>query len=486
MKTELENFLRSPAAVEATAGVAGHLLTPGDQFHGMDVIAFLGAGASAEVWHVRKDGRDLALKILKPDVWDVSCARERFLTEARLLTKFDLAHVVKAYTLDETAPNLYFTMDFLHPLPERVDSRTLLRLLDDVCVALEGLHYQGIVHRDIKPGNVLLNSEDRAVVADLGLVHIADEEMAMALQSAGAHNLTIAGGDRFVGTPGFAAPEQLSGQEVSPASDIYSLGVMASRLLGDRPPRAWKSFIRRATSAIPSLRYGSVQEVRRALKRVKYGQVYSALLAASCLILVAILGYLTWRQLGTDPARVGTDPATQRGNVAENIGFPTVFGVRLGEVCEIPADAKIRGDLRLASVSPEGLSPAYGFFQGYRKFVRPLADNPTRGQTLSVTATSFLPKLRPEDFDRRQGELSREWAEALKQLERELFCTFAKQPRQGNDLVWKSHLDRPGVSGQAEAHFSVSLNSDGTYQVLRLVTVSANPADTTNLTCPNL
>ena len=486
MRTELEAFLRSPAAVEATAGMAGCLLTPGGVFKGMEVVAFLGAGASAEVWHVRKDGRDLALKMLKPDARKASSARERFLTEARLLTKFDLPHVVKAYELDETAENPYFTLAFLHPLPEHVDSRTLVPILDDVCSALEALHRQGIIHRDIKPGNVLLDSEGHAVVADLGLVHIADEDVATAVQDAGAHNLTVAGGDRFVGTPGFAAPEQLAGQEVSPASDIYSLGVMASRLLGDRPPRVWKSFIRRATSAIPSLRYGSVQEVRRALTRVKYGQVYSALLAASCLILVAILGYLTWRQLGTDPARGGTDPATQRGNVAENVGFPTVFGVRLGEVHEIPADAKIRGDLRLASVSPEGLSPAYGFFQGYRKFVRPLADDPTRGQTLSVTATSFIPEITPEAFDRRQGELSRTWADALKQLERELHCTFAKQPREGNDLVWKSHLDRPGFAGQAEAHFSVSLNSDGTYQVLRLVTVSATPADTTNLTCPNL
>lgn len=459
--------------------MAGRLLTPGGVFKGMEVVAFLGAGASAEVWHVRKDGRDLALKMLKPDARKASSARERFLTEARLLTKFDLPHVVKAYELDETAENPYFTLAFLHPLPEHVDSRTLVPILDDVCSALEALHRQGIIHRDIKPGNVLLDSEGHAVVADLGLVHIADEDVATAVQDAGAHNLTVAGGDRFVGTPGFAAPEQLAGQEVSPASDIYSLGVMASRLLGDRPPRVWRSFIRRATSAIPSLRYEGVRDVRRALRRIRYARISVSVLVACALALVAALGYVAGQGRRNESAAQGE-------RVAEHMTHPVAFGVCLGETNAIPADAKTRGEMRLVAFHPEGLSPAYGFFQGYRKFVRPLADNPTRGQTLSVTATSFIPQLRPEAFDRRQEDLSREWADALKQLERELFCTFAKQPRQGNDLVWKSHLDRPGFAGQAEAHFTVSLNSDGTYQVLRLVTVSATPADTTNLTCPNL
>jgi len=286
---EFDDYLRSRDALHQTESAAGHCLHVGQVIDGMRVVAFLGRGATSEVWRVRDEtkNRDYALKILTVDAAAEPHVHARFLAEAHLLDKFHDPHLASVYRICEDGDHPHFLMDVLHPLPE-APSRTQIRhLFDDVLNGLEVLHNAGVIHRDIKPSNVLTNDDGHAVLTDLGIAHIASREFAGRIQDEPALTWNAA-----VGTPGYGAPEQFQGRAPTPATDIHALGILLNHLFGGKPPAIWRVLILLMTSSMPAFRLRSVSSVRRCLCAFRLGKLFSGLL----LVMLATLLLVHWHQ----------------------------------------------------------------------------------------------------------------------------------------------------------------------------------------------
>jgi len=196
----------------------------------------LGGGGMSRVFLAEETalGRRVVIKLLPPELAAVLSA-DRFQREVRLAAALQHPHIVPLLSAGSAGDILYYTMPFVEgeslrarlsregelPVPEAV------RLLREVVDALAYAHRQGIVHRDIKPDNILL-SQHHAVVTDFGI--------AKALSSAGGGGtLTVTG--MAIGTPAYMAPEQASGEDgVDHRADIYSLGALAYEMLAGEPP----------------------------------------------------------------------------------------------------------------------------------------------------------------------------------------------------------------------------------------------------------
>lgn len=286
-------YLRSADALRQTESVQGTVLHPGQLLDGMRVVAFLGRGGTSEVWRVHdlQQDRDYALKIFAPTPDTFAQAQQRFLTEAQALDEFRHPNLMRRYRLQETGDHPYFTMDVLLPLPEHLTKHSILRLTDDVLAGLDALHAKGIVHRDLKPSNILLDGKGRAVLSDLGVAHVADANLSKRLGNTSTPNPTLIHGSPFVGTPRYAAPEQLTGESVTPATDIYALGVIIEELFHGKIPLLWRFLLLRMTTARPSLRLQSVQQVHR---RISFIRLFPWLLRTLAVLAIATLSCIIW------------------------------------------------------------------------------------------------------------------------------------------------------------------------------------------------
>ena len=194
----------------------------------------LGRGGMGVVYlarEVRLD-RPVALKLLPPRLAAEPAPRERFLREARFAAKLSHPNIIPIYAVDEVADYVFFAMAYVEgeTLTERVRNRGPLspgdatRMLREVAWALAYAHAQGVIHRDVKPDNIILEAgSGRALVADFGI----------AAQVSGAAG--VDGGD-VIGTPEFMSPEQALGEKVDAKSDLYSLGVLGYFMLSGRLP----------------------------------------------------------------------------------------------------------------------------------------------------------------------------------------------------------------------------------------------------------
>ena len=236
----------------------------GAVFGNWRVTAFIGKGGSGEVYravHVSL-GTSAAVKVL---VRDEPRARERFVREARLLSDLKSASFPQFFEYGEANGRVYLVMELLEPGDLPSGDKDVARFLRQVCDAVAELHARGIVHRDIKPTNILWRMGGTRpvesavpVLADLGLA----KDIATSKIGNPISDITIGG----VGTPGYGAPEQMERGEASVASDIHALGVLADRCFDGNPPRAWRRIIERATSSIPECRYPSVDAFIRAIR----------------------------------------------------------------------------------------------------------------------------------------------------------------------------------------------------------------------------
>jgi len=177
--------------------------------------------------------REVAIKALLPHLARDPGLRRRFLAEAQALARLQHVNIVPVYDVGETETQPYFAMAL-------VDGRTLAEVLRDgkrlsveqvidllrsLASALDELHSHGLVHRDVKPQNVMVDGSSRVVLMDLGVARSADSTLE-----------TQAG--VTLGSPAYMAPEQVRGQPVGPAADIYALGVLSYHLFARRPPFA--------------------------------------------------------------------------------------------------------------------------------------------------------------------------------------------------------------------------------------------------------
>ena len=206
----------------------------------------IGVGGMGEVVLARDTrlDRDVAIKRLrsaKPSPATV----KRFLREAKIQARLDHPAIVPVHELgNDTNGQPYFTMKRLtgttlavHLKKRTKTQQELLRAFVDVCLAMDFAHKRGVVHRDLKPGNVMLGDFGEVYVIDWGVARILDETEAAAMTTSPdviEEGMTQAG--MLLGTPGYMAPEQVDGaSEVGPQADIYSLGATLFEILSGSP-----------------------------------------------------------------------------------------------------------------------------------------------------------------------------------------------------------------------------------------------------------
>src|SRR5882762_7359548 len=226
----------------------------------------LGRGGMGVVYlarEVRLD-RPVAIKLLPPAMAADPKLRERFLKEARTAAKLSHPNVIPIHAVEEVDGGrfVFFAMAFVEgeTLTERVRRRGPLppseaaRVLRDVAWALAYAHGQGVIHRDVKPDNILLEASGRVLVADFGIAGV--------VAGAGA----LAGGE-VIGTPEFMSPEQALGEATDARSDLYSLGIVGYFILSGTLPfeaeKATEVLAKQVTEPAPAL--GRIAVVPRRL-----------------------------------------------------------------------------------------------------------------------------------------------------------------------------------------------------------------------------
>jgi tRNA A-37 threonylcarbamoyl transferase component Bud32 len=206
-------------------------------FPQLEILELLGQGGMGAVYKARqvKLDRLVALKIVPPEMGREPAFAERFAREARALARLGHANIVAVHDFGEVNGLFYFIMEYVDGVNLRqmlqsgqVRPPDALRIVQQVCDALQYAHDQGVVHRDIKPENILVDRRGQVKIADFGLAKLLGP-------ATGSANLT--GSRQVMGTPHYMAPEQIQRPlDVDQRADIYSLGVVLYELLTGELP----------------------------------------------------------------------------------------------------------------------------------------------------------------------------------------------------------------------------------------------------------
>ena len=210
-------------------------LATGELFAGrFEILEEVGSGGMGMVYRAldRELGGQVAIKTLRPELVRSPTSVERFKSEIRLARQISSKHVVRTHDIGERDGVYYLTMEYVEGITVRelLDTRGRLGVAPTLAIAtqlaqsLAVAHEQGVVHRDIKPQNLLLDSAGVLKVMDFGIARLA----------ASSSGLTEAG--MIVGTPDYMAPEQMLGEEVTERTDLYAMGVVLFECLTGRRP----------------------------------------------------------------------------------------------------------------------------------------------------------------------------------------------------------------------------------------------------------
>lgn len=202
------------------------------QVPGYDIKERIGKGGMASVYRARQHtfDRDVALKVLKPDLSEDESFCQRFVQESLIVAKLHHSHIVQVYDVGEFQNNFYIAMEYLHGgdlnsrLSLGITIKQTVALLKQTASALDFAHQKGIIHRDIKPDNIMFREDGAAVITDFGIAKELDSDM----------NLTQTG--LIVGTPKYMSPEQIRGATATAQADIYALGILLFQCLTDTVP----------------------------------------------------------------------------------------------------------------------------------------------------------------------------------------------------------------------------------------------------------
>jgi DNA-binding beta-propeller fold protein YncE len=332
----------------------------GSELAGYRIEALIGRGGMGVVYraHDLALDRPVALKVLSPELAEDERFRQRFLLESRLAAALDHPSIVPVYDAGEARGELYIAMRYV----EGTDLKELLAagplaperavaLVSQVASALDAAHARGLVHRDVKPSNVLVSQEGHVYLADFGLTRRLGEPG------------SALGAARSLGTIDYVAPEQIRGEEVDGRADVYSLGCLLHECLTGAPPFAGSdtavlfAHLEQEPPAPPGLenvfatalaksrddRYGTctelVEAVREALgigsPRPDRRLLALAVLGVA-LVAAGLLAFFLTRAGGAPPppgAAVRIDPRT--GRVVQTVGVgqdPESIAVGSGRV----------------------------------------------------------------------------------------------------------------------------------------------------------
>lgn len=210
----------------------------GDLIGGYRLEALLGEGGMGSVYRaVREPAGDVvALKVLRADLAEDEVYVRRFEREGRIAAGLVHPHLVSVLDAGSAAGRRYLVTRYVEGVPLSdvlatgpLSGGSVVRLAAGIGSALDELHRRGLVHRDVKPGNILVEGDGRSLLTDFG---VARGEADSVLTKAG----------RVVGTVDYLAPEVIGGEPASAASDVYSLGCVVHACLAGRPPFAGLDF----------------------------------------------------------------------------------------------------------------------------------------------------------------------------------------------------------------------------------------------------
>jgi len=242
----VDSFLAANAATDAAVLLVDEQLDEtlvGRHLGPYSIKKQLGSGGMGEVFlahDVRLD-RSVALKLLNPYLTRDSSTRSRFLREARLASALDHPNVCTIHEAGEAGGRLFIAMQYVEgeTLKRVIDGRplsldSLMSISLQVADALAAAHAQGIIHRDIKPGNIIITSRGQAKVLDFGLAKLLERN-----EGDADPHLTVTG--ELMGTPASMSPEQARGEHVDHRSDIFSFGVVLYEMATGRIPFSGRS-----------------------------------------------------------------------------------------------------------------------------------------------------------------------------------------------------------------------------------------------------
>ncbi len=222
----------------ASRPAAASELTPGAQFAGFVIDRIAGRGGMGVVYRAQQQrpARTVALKVVSPEFADDAEFRSRFEHECEIAASIEHSNVIPVYEVGDAAGHLYIAMRYVAGTDlgailraeGRLDPVRATRILAELTAALDAAHARGLVHRDIKPGNVLIARE-----GDRDHVYLTDFGLAKPASSDGRTRVGA-----FVGTLDYAAPEQLQGQRVDARTDVYAAGCLLFEMLTGRVPFA--------------------------------------------------------------------------------------------------------------------------------------------------------------------------------------------------------------------------------------------------------
>ena len=215
-------------------------LQAGERLGPYRLLTLLGQGRMGIVFRARRetDGESVALKILRDELAGDELYRRRFQREARIASELSHEHVVPVVDFGQASGRLYIAALYVRgvSLSERIASQgalslaEALRLVSDLSGALEALHARRLVHRDVKPANVMIDERGAAALTDFGLAR-------------GSADTVLTKTGAVVGTLDYLAPELIRGQPAGRSSDLYALGCLLYECLAGAPPFAGKAYV---------------------------------------------------------------------------------------------------------------------------------------------------------------------------------------------------------------------------------------------------
>jgi serine/threonine protein kinase len=203
-----------------------------EKFSRYEIREELGQGGMATVYRAYDPvfEREVALKVLKQELLNDLSVRERFEHETKIIAKLEHVAIVPVYDVGRDNDQLFFVMRYMAggSLSERIQSGSLslidvADIIQRLAAGLDYAHYKGVIHRDLKPGNILFDENRNAYISDFGIAKLAQAS-------------TILTSSGIIGTPTHMSPEQARGEEVDGRSDIYSLGVILFEMLSGQTP----------------------------------------------------------------------------------------------------------------------------------------------------------------------------------------------------------------------------------------------------------